>query len=159
MHRQTVLGKGYSKELSIYDQAQLAAWAPQPPDLAHWRQRLKPLQTLIAENNTELLGFIAYEETGHIDLLYVAPGHIRRGIATLLFSNVERGLAHAGVRELSTEASMIARPFFERQSFHVTEEQNVSVRGSTLRRYAMHKTLTAAQQAVPRGVAASRRRP
>src|SRR5690606_12782561 len=44
-----------------YTAALLAAWAPQPPDLNGWTARLASLETLVAEIDGELAGFIAYE--------------------------------------------------------------------------------------------------
>lgn len=124
-----------------YDAAQLAAWAPRPPALDHWRERLSGRKTLVAEMDAKLAGFITYEEDGHVDLLYVSPAYSRAGIASALLRKAEDVLASAGASELFTEASKTARPFFERHGFRVTEEQNVELRGAVFRRYAMRKTV------------------
>lgn len=129
----------HSAAADDYDPTQRDAWAPIPPDLDAWRRRIAPLQTLVAEENSHLAGFISYEENGHIEFLYTAPAHTRRGVASMLYDGVERALRSLGVEELSTEASLTARPFFERQGFHVTEEQTVLRRGVSFRRYAMRK--------------------
>lgn len=133
---------------SHYDAQQRAAWAPQPPDLAVWQKRLAPLTTLVAElvaeENSRLAGFLSYEDDGHIDLLYTAPGSTRTGVASRLYHEAETGLAEAGATELFTEASLVARPFFERQGFEVTEEQNVTRNGVSFRRFAMRKRLHSA---------------
>ena len=91
---------------SDYDASQRAAWAPLPPDLSFWRERLGRLQTLVAEANGELAGFISYEQNGHIDLLYTSPAHSRRGIASVLYRAAESDLARHGISEIFTEASM-----------------------------------------------------
>ena len=134
--------------LTNYSEEQCEAWAPQPPDLGDWVKRLQPLRTIVAVEGGHVAGFISYEPNGHIDLLYVAPQYARRGVASSLYSRVETSLVSAGVAELSTEASLVARPFFERVGFMVTEEQEVSLRGSSFRRFAMRK-LVAAQPGVP----------
>src|SRR6187551_2665898 len=70
-----------------YDEAQRKAWAPQPPDLGIWAARLKPLKVLLAqdaENSEALLGFVGYEEDGHIDLMFTSPLTARRGVASQL---------------------------------------------------------------------------
>jgi len=139
--------------VGAYGDGQREAWAPRPPDTDYWRRRLQPLRTLVAENDGELVGFISFQENGHIDMMYTAPRHSRRGVATVLFKRVEATLISLGVIELFTEASLVARPFFERHGFRVTEEQNVSVRGTTLTRFAMSKPQVAAQQGVPADVA------
>ena len=134
----------HSLAVGHYDAVQRAAWAPQPPDLTYWRERLRSMQTLIAEEDGALAGFIAYEQNGHIDLLFTAPEYARRGVASLLYRHVESALLILGVEALFTEASLVARPFFERQGFRVEEEQHVKVRGAWFRRYAMRKPVIVA---------------
>jgi putative acetyltransferase len=122
-----------------YDAAQLAAWAPQPPDLDEWRERLRAVRTLVAEEDGELAGFVSYEPNGHIDLLFTAPGFSRRGVATTLYGRAETLLVSLGVAELFTEASLVARPFFERQGFRIVAVQRVILRGVAFERLAMRK--------------------
>ncbi len=69
--------------------------------------------------------------------MLVAPGPAGRGVAKSLFDHAAAALAAQGVAELFTEASLVARPFFERQGFVVEEEQWVERRGVVLRRFAM----------------------
>jgi len=128
---------------SDYDAAQCAVWAPRPPDAEVWRERLSSRQTLVAEEGGSLAGFIAFEEDGHIDLLFTAPSFARRGVASLLLQSAESRLSVAGVGGLFTEASLTARPFFERHGFTVTEEEQVQRGGVSFRRFAMHKPLRA----------------
>lgn len=124
-----------------YDANQLAAWAPQSPDLTSWAARLASEETLVAEIDAKLAGFISFEFNGHMDLLYTSPVHCRRGVASALLRHAEAAIASRGVSELFTEASLAARPFFERFGFIVTEEQRVQRRGATFLRYAMRKSL------------------
>lgn len=79
--------------------------------------------------------------SGHIGLLYVAPRCTRRGVASALYQTVERTLQVAGVASLFTEASLVARPFFERQGFWVDTEETVVRRGVPLRRCVMRKAV------------------
>jgi len=124
-----------------YSAAQREAWAPHPPDLARWRARLAPLRTLVAEAGAMLAGFIAYAGDGHLHYLYCGPAFAGQGVAFLLYGCVEAQLRSAGVAQCHTEASLTARPFFERQGFVILQEQEVEVGGQHLRRLAMRKTL------------------
>ncbi len=124
-----------------YDAEQCAAWAPRPPNLKGWGERLARLQTLVAEVDLRLAGFISYEQNGHIDLLYTSPAHSRRGIASVLYRKAEVDLADGGISELFAEASLVALPFFERFGFRVVEERHVALRGATFRQYVMRKSL------------------
>lgn len=124
-----------------YDDEQRAAWAPSAPDERAWRERLERLWTWVAEDEKEILGFISHDLSGHIDLLYVARGAARRGVATALWREVEVLLAFEGATEATTEASSVARPFFERQGFVVVDEQTVIRSGLPLRRFVMKKSI------------------
>ncbi|SFU94878.1 putative acetyltransferase [Polaromonas sp. YR568] len=133
--------------VSHYDEVQRAAWAPRPPDLSLWENRLKPIKVLVAQEETQeenrgaLLGFIGYENNGHIDLMFTSPAAARRGIASRLLGQAEAVLRALEVKELFTEASLLGRPFFERQGFAVKEEQHIELRGAHFRRFAMVKAL------------------
>jgi len=130
---------------SHYDSAQRLAWAPQPPDLGIWDARLKPLKVLVAQDadsrGDALLGFVGYEENGHIDLMFSSPLAARRGVATQLLGRAEAALRELGVAQLFTEASLLGRPFFARHGFTVKEEQQVERRGVQFLRFAMVKAL------------------
>mgnify|MGYP000123811904 FL=1 len=126
-----------------YDETQRYAWASRTPHLDTWRDRLESLETLVAEEGSDLAGFISYEKDGHIDLVFTAPNYARRGIASALYHEAEQQLKDLGVKELKTEASVVARPFFERHGFEVVDEQRVTVRGAQFLRYLMRKKLDA----------------
>ena len=129
---------------SEYSDAQRKAWAPQPPDLSYWRKRLRSLQTFVATDAAAVIGFLSYEPNGHIEFLYVAPQYARRGVASMLCARAETVLASSRVAELFTEASLVARPFFERVGFSVHRAREVSFGGASFTRYAMRKRLSAA---------------
>ena len=124
-----------------YTPQQLDAWAPRPPNLAAWRERLQSLETVVATHGGALTGFISYEPNGHIDLLYTSPAYARRGVASLLYRCVEGTLASLGAVEIFTEASLAARPFFEHFGFVVAEEDVVLLRDQSFSRYAMRKAI------------------
>jgi putative acetyltransferase len=133
--------------LSHYDAAQRKAWAPQLPNLGIWEVRLRPLKVLVAQeaeaaqDSNKLLGFVGYEEDGHIDLMFTSPLAARRGVASQLLGRAEAALRGLGVAQLFTEASLLGRPFFARQGFTVKEEQHIELRGAQFRRFAMVKAL------------------
>lgn len=77
---------------SHYDAEQREAWAPRLPDLDSWRERLARLQTVVAEIDSRIAGFVSYEWNGHIDLLFVSPDYLRRGVASALYGIAERAL-------------------------------------------------------------------
>lgn len=122
-----------------YTPEQLKAWAPASPDLAQWQTRLASLNTLVAEKEAAMAGFISFTDDGHIDLLFTSPMFARQGVASKLFEAAEKQLQANGVRRLTTDASLEARPFFESRGFLVVEEQAAERNGIVLRRFAMVK--------------------
>lgn len=124
-----------------YTPQQLEAWAPRPPELGPWIDRLQSLETVVATHGEALAGFISYSPNGHIDLLYTSPVCARRGVASALYRFAESALASLGASEILTEASLAARPFFEHFGFAVTAEDDVLLRDHAFRRYAMRKTV------------------
>ncbi|MFW5824307.1 MAG: GNAT family N-acetyltransferase [Marinobacter sp.] len=126
---------------TAYDETQRYAWASRTPQLDSWQQRLESLETLVAEEGSELAGFISYDHQGNIDLIFTAPNYARRGVASKLYREAEQRLKAEGVTELYTEASVVARPFFQRHGFEVESEQRAAVRGAHILRYVMRKTL------------------
>ena len=129
---------------TAYDETQRFAWASRTPDLDSWQQRLESLETLVAEEGDRLAGFISFDLKGHIDLIFTAPNYARRGVASALYRECETLLAEQGVKELYTEASVVARPFFQRHGFEVQEQQQATVRGAHFLRYVMRKQIDSA---------------
>ncbi len=120
-----------------YTPMQLVAWAPEPPDLGQWRSRLALAETLVAELDGAMAGFISYTGSGHIELLFTSPEFSRKGVASMLYECAVRILDARDVKALSTDASIEARTFFESKGFNVVEEQVVERKGVQLKRFAM----------------------
>jgi putative acetyltransferase len=131
----------HSLAAPFYTAEQLEAWAPQKTDAGRWQERLAKVHTIVAEHEGTIAGFASYELNGHLDLLFTHPSFARQGIATRLYGRVESAMIAAGVSRAFTEASLAARPFFERCGFEVDHEELVECRGAQLRRYAMHKQI------------------
>jgi putative acetyltransferase len=54
-----------------YAPEQIAAWAPDSPDMEDWANRLRAGKVFVADVNGVLAGFVRVEDTGFVDLLYV----------------------------------------------------------------------------------------
>lgn len=124
-----------------YTPEQLAVWAPLSPNLAQWRSRLSGAETLLAESDGVMAGFISFTSNGYIEFLFTSPTFARRGVASLLFEAAFQRLAESGIKALTTDASLEARPFFESRGFTVTEAQSVERNGVWFRRFAMVKPI------------------
>jgi putative acetyltransferase len=125
-----------------YSEEQVAAMAPGVPDPEEWHDRMTDRRTLVAEEDGEVVGFAELEGDGHLDMLYLRGDAVGRGVGRRLYSEVEREARGLGLGQIFTEASITARPFFERQGFRVVREQTVSRRGVEMTRFAMEKLLS-----------------
>jgi putative acetyltransferase len=124
-----------------YDAAQLAAWAPADADLARWAARLDNNHAIVVEDAEVIAGFAELGKDGYLDMLYVHPAYQRQGIATALYTELEQVAKARGCTVMTTEASITARPFFERMGFVVMAEQEKEIRGVVLHNYKMKKSL------------------
>ncbi|WP_028551214.1 GNAT family N-acetyltransferase [Paenibacillus sp. UNC451MF] len=128
-----------------YSQEQLDAWAPRDEEmlkLATWRDSLSRNSTYVAEiGGGMIVGFSDMTSEGHLDRLYVHKDFQRQGIATALVNTLETEARALGLAEIDTEASITARPFFERHGYRVIESQVVERRGIQLVNFKMIKSM------------------
>ncbi len=125
-----------------YDQQQRDAWAESIPDTEFWRTRLRSQHTLIAEINAQLIGYMSLDNSGYIDLAFVTPAWIGKGVAKALYRHLEELAIQNRLEKLTTEASHMARTHFERQGWSVVKKQTVrKSHGVTLENFGMEKKL------------------
>lgn len=129
-----------------YAPAQIAAWsAPGERDLAQWNLSRSELGTVVAVVDGEVAGFTDVDATGYIHMLFVASRLGRRGVGRSLLADVERRSLERAAPSLTTNASITARPFFERFGFVVLAEQHPVTRGVRLTNYRMEKRLAGSE--------------
>ena len=123
-----------------YTEEQLDAWAPEDMDLQTWDQiLLRNDYAIVAEKDGIIVGIGAADDTGYFDLLYVHKNYQRMGVATLISYDIDRYLYSKGVKTITTDASITAKPFFEKKGYVVQKEQSVECRGQYLTNYKMIK--------------------
>ncbi|WP_031357221.1 GNAT family N-acetyltransferase [Caballeronia sordidicola] len=124
-----------------YDAGQIAAWAQADRDV--WSRRRLDRSTWIALIDDVIAGFMDLEGNGHIDMLFVNPPNQRKGVASALLDTVENAARGQRLAVLDTDASITARPFFEKHGFQVVRSQDVALRGQRLTNFRMEKRLIA----------------
>lgn len=126
-----------------YTPQQIDAWArPGRHDLASWDGAMRGRASVVAVVGDEVVGFSDVDGDGYIDMLFVSPRHLRRGIARTLLGFVEQQARSAATAELVSDVSIAARPFFESIGFHVVREQRPVKEGVELTNYRMRKILS-----------------
>jgi ribosomal protein S18 acetylase RimI-like enzyme len=127
--------------IADYSPEQIAVWAPQPPDLVYWRQRLDGLTLWVGVSGQTIIGFCGLGGNGHVDFLYVDHRFQRQGVARQLYGQLETHARQNGISRLYTEASITARQFFERVGFKIIREQTVVLRGANFTNFVMEKII------------------
>ena len=118
-------------------QEALFAWAPAETDLIAWNQRLSALYALVAYSHDGLVGFGSIDlQKSYLDHLFVHESWQRQSVGSLLCDALESKCR----RPILTEASITAKPFFEKRGYRVIAEQWVCRRGVKLKNYWMKLT-------------------
>ncbi|WP_175566907.1 GNAT family N-acetyltransferase [Rhodovulum sp. ES.010] len=126
-----------------YGPEERAAWAPSPDPVPGWEQRLLAATTILAEARGRLFGFMTLAPDGHLEFAYVAPSHMGRGVGSALHAAVLDAGRDAGLDMLTTEASLVARPFLARRGWCETGRQSVIRNGVALTNFRMERTVGA----------------
>lgn len=124
----TVNAKDYTKE-------QLNVWATGQVDLEKWNLSLQEHYSIVAVENNVIVGFGDIDKTGYLDRLFVHADHQGKGIAAAICDKLEQFVK----KNITTHASITARPFFEKRGYKVVKEQQVERQGIFLTNYVMVK--------------------
>ncbi|SJN55341.1 putative N-acetyltransferase YafP [Vibrio ruber DSM 16370] len=126
---------------AIYTPEQKAAWAPAPVNYALWSERLSIKKPFVAIIDNHVAGFIELDSDGHIDCTYTHPNFQGIGVASSLYEHLLSQAKEAGMTRLYVEASLIAKPFFERRGFTVVKQNEVQRNGESLINFSMEMYL------------------
>ncbi len=121
-----------------YTQEQADVWA----DLAKKNLISRPLEkslAYVAEINGQIVGFGDITSEGYLDRLYIHKNFQGRGIASKLLEVLESKVLH--VREIQTDASITAKPFFLAKGYLVKEQLSKVIKGISLSYFKMYKKL------------------
>ena len=124
-------------ESPVHTPAQLEAWAPTPPDYSTWRKRLAAKKPYLACREGKIIGFIELEDDGHIDCFYTHQDYQRQGVGRALYDHLIEQADARGIVDLHVEASLFARPFFEREGFRLEKENRIERAGEILTNFSM----------------------
>ncbi|MDO4439088.1 MAG: GNAT family N-acetyltransferase [Eubacteriales bacterium] len=124
----SVNAKDYTKE-------QLDAWATGNIDLENWNRTLDEHYSVVAIEDDIVVGFGDIDKTAYLDRLYVHADYQGQKIATAICDQLEQAVDG----NITTHASITARPFFEKRGYKVERKQQVERQGIYLTNYVMVK--------------------
>ncbi|KAA5539501.1 GNAT family N-acetyltransferase [Roseiconus nitratireducens] len=120
-----------------YSPQQVRAWAPEDVDRVAWLERFRDRVALVACEGETIVGFTDMTRDGHLDRLFVSSQHQRRGIARELVSALAERAHKLGIRSITTDASITAKPFFAAMGFQTVRQQSVPYRGERFTNFRM----------------------
>jgi putative acetyltransferase len=124
-----------------YSEAQQQAWASAADDEEEFGKRLASGLTLVATLQSSPVGFASLKGADHIDMLYVHPGAVGEGVASMLCDALERLAGGRGTKSLTVDASDNAAEFFAKRGYVAMQRNTVTVNGEWLANTTMRKTL------------------
>lgn len=127
-----------------YGEAAVAAWSPELRPVAAWEARLEGTDTVVATEDGVPVGFMNLDAKGYLDLAFVLPEYMGKGVSDALYAVLEGRARAAGLGTLTVQASLLAERFFARQGWQVVRRQEVEIGGEVLRNAWMEKRLTVA---------------
>ena len=124
---------------AAYTSEQCLVWSDRQPNAEHWKRRCELKRPFVAIVDQKIAGFLELDPDGHIDCAYIHPDFQRRGIMTALMQHAIQTCFEFNVNRIYVEASICARPMFEKAGFKVVRENIVKVKGVELLNYKMEK--------------------
>lgn len=119
---------------SDYNPAQIQAWTASVNDRKKWELKIQQQYFILAVLSSEIVGFASLREDDYLDMMYISHSYQGAGIAKKLLSHI---IKMSKGSTISTHASLTARPFFERQGFHMIKENRFKLRGVEMSNYFM----------------------
>ncbi|AMV16696.1 GNAT family N-acetyltransferase [Planctomyces sp. SH-PL14] len=123
----------------VYTPEQCLAWSAREVNYEHWRKRCELKRPFLGIVDGEVAGFLELDPDGHIDCAYVNPRFQRRGVVTELVQHAVTTCLDLGIARVYVEASICAKPMFEKLGFETTSEDFVRIRDIELLNYRMEK--------------------
>ncbi len=118
-----------------YTKEQLDIWTTEKIDLEKWNESLQEHYSIVAIDNETIVGFGDIDKTGYLDRLFVHHNHQKKGIATTICNQLEKAVQS----DITTYASITAKPFFEKRGYIVIKEQQVERQEIFLTNFYMKK--------------------
>lgn len=129
----------------VYSREQCLAWSDLAPNSEHWKRRCELKRPFVFIKDAVIAGFLELDPDGHIDCAYVHPDHRRQGVVSALVKHAIETCFAFGIDRVHVEASLCARPMFEKIGFKTLSTNLVNIQGVELLNFKMERLKTAAE--------------
>lgn len=121
----------------VYTEEQCLAWCARETNYGHWKNRCELKRPFVALVGSEIAGFLELDPDGHIDCAYINPKYKRKGIMTSLVKHAVDTCFALNINRVYVDASICAKPMFEKMGFTLIQETMVALQGVELLNYKM----------------------
>ena len=124
-----------------YDESQVDAWSSSTENKQRWLDLVNNQFVLLAEIDNQIVGYGTLKEENYIDFFYVHKDFQKQGIAQKILTELENKAKNANTRSLTSDISITAKPFFEKNGFKVIIKQSHIRKNVELVNYKMIKDI------------------
>ena len=138
LYKQTVL----TVNRRDYSQEEVEDWASCGDDISKISQMIDTHYFIVAVNQlSQIIGFSSITPQGYLHSMFVHKDFQGKNIATVLLEDIERYAVAEGMIRITSEVSLTARPFFEKQGYVVEKKQKRQANKLSLTNFWMQKLL------------------
>ena len=123
-----------------YNEAQREAWISGVKNKERWIEVIEKQFVLLAIIQDQIAGFGTLKDGNYIDFFYIHKDFQRQGIADKLLNELELEAKNHNSKIITSDISITAKPFFEKNGFTAKVKQRNVRLGIELINYKMEKT-------------------
>lgn len=124
-----------------YSKEEIRAWVAAADKVEKWKQKLNHEYLIVAHIGEDLVGFGGMKGNDHIDFIFTHVQHGNKGVASLIYDQMQSFAKDHGIRKLHSHVSKTGRKFFEQKGFQITQEQSHVLGDVTLTNFTMEKEI------------------
>jgi putative acetyltransferase len=124
-----------------YNGQQIAVWSASIKNTKRWHDMIENHFFIVAQIANKIVGFGTLENGSCLDMMYVHKDFQRQGIASKIYSELEKEAIRLNKITLISYVSKTARPFFEKNGFRIISKKRKILQGVEISNYKMTKEL------------------
>ncbi|CAM3630473.1 GNAT family N-acetyltransferase [Flavobacterium chungbukense] len=122
-----------------YNPDQINAWVSGVKITERWVDVIEKQFVLLAIIEEQIVGYGTLKNNNYIDLFFIHKDFQRQGIAQKIFNELEIEAKNQDSKIITSDVSITAKGFFEKNAFFVKAEQKNIVKGVEIINYKMQK--------------------